>query len=186
MHRGRLFCCRLARLHSMVMTCDLAGGVSDEMIDDLLVGDWVQSDICLLLLLLTHALLTNIIIPIMLKLVALSLLLAALTALEVRIITNDLPILHGSSRVEEVNPLKLTINSNGKYIYPHHQNTFKLYPIFHSDHNCQSAEASFRLFPPITYTLSSWLTKSQLGKTQSTSFTRSPVTSFKGLANPST
>jgi hypothetical protein len=60
----------------------------------------------------------------MLKLAVLCLLVAVLAALEVRLLANDLPFTKG--RMEELNSLKLTINSNGKYVYPHHQNTFAL------------------------------------------------------------
>lgn len=86
----------------------------------------------------------------MLKLLAACLLIGLLGALEVRLITNDLP--YGSGRMEEVNSVKLTINSNGKYIYPHHQNTFKLYYTAYSVRNCQWEGASSKSSQHIMYT----------------------------------
>jgi hypothetical protein len=58
----------------------------------------------------------------MLKALPLALLALAVTAVEIRLLSNEI----SGGRTEEVNPIRLTINSNGKYIYPHQHNTFSL------------------------------------------------------------
>jgi hypothetical protein len=52
----------------------------------------------------------------MLKTTAFCLLLALVFSLEVKVLSNDLH--HDGSTQKEINALKLSINSNGKYVYP--------------------------------------------------------------------
>jgi hypothetical protein len=58
----------------------------------------------------------------MLKAFALFLIFLSAAAIEIRLLSNEVP----GGRTEEVNPIRLTINSNGKYIYPLTHNTFSL------------------------------------------------------------
>jgi hypothetical protein len=85
----------------------------------------------------------------MLKTIAFCLLAVGLVALEIRLLASD------QGRPEEVNSLRLTINANGKYIYPHHQNTFALYPSPHAVRLSPPARTWSKSSPPTTSTPSS-------------------------------
>lgn len=94
-------------------------------------------------------------LTLMLKISVLCLLVSLLAAIEIRVLANDPPLYSNSEK--EIHPLKLSINSNGKYIYASQNQgslaTFKLYLFFKLDHNFPSEEILFKLFQLIVYIL---------------------------------
>lgn len=78
------------------------------------------------------------------------LLLPLALAIDIKVITNDLP----HDQQGEVVPVKLSINANSKYIYPAQYNTFTLYLLIHLVQLCPLAETLSKSYPHTSSILS--------------------------------